>query len=244
MNKAKRAIIIVVQLFFIAVIVFCGIKIYNWNRENQKNQNILEEVSEAVTVNENNENIIDFEKLKAINSECVGYIKIGGFDIEYPVVQHEDNSYYLTHNFENQYNSAGWIFADYRNKVDGTDKNLIIYGHNRRDGSMFARLRETLNEGWFDTEEKNKIEFITEQEDSTYEIFSVYKIEPEEYYIQTGFTNNSFEEFINTIKNRSIEDFGIEVTTEDQILTLSTCDNNTQYRVVIHAKKIINQDEV
>ena len=71
-----------------------------------------------------------------------------------------------------------------------------------------------------------------------YEVFSVYQIEAEDYYIQTSFTQESFSDFIKTLKKRSITDFGVEVGENDSILTLSTCANNNQYRVVLHAKKI------
>ena len=74
-----------------------------------------------------------------------------------------------------------------------------------------------------------------------YEIFSIYQIEKEDYYIQTGFsTDADFQEFLNTIKKRSVKDLGVEVTSNDRILTLSTCGNNNNYRVVIHAKKVEN----
>jgi len=70
-------------------------------------------------------------------------------------------------------------------------------------------------------------------------VFSVYKIEKEDYYIDTEFKNNEFEKFINTLKKRSIKDFNIEVSTEDSMLTLSTCADSNKYRVVLHAIKLI-----
>ena len=163
---------------------------------------------------------------------------MNGTDIEYPVVQATDNAYYLTHSLDQSYNGAGWIFADYRNIVDSTDKNIVIYGHNRRDGSMFGTLKKILKEEWYNDENNWQIKFITEKEEIIYQVFSIYKIENEDYYITTDFFDNSFGEFIETIKNRSIKDFGVQVNENDQILTLSTCDNNNKYRVVLHAKKL------
>ena len=69
-------------------------------------------------------------------------------------------------------------------------------------------------------------------------MFSIYKIKDEDYYIKTGFEENEFLEFIDRLKNRSIKDFNVDLTTEDNILTLSTCANNNKYRIVLHAKKI------
>ena len=84
---------------------------------------------------------------------------------------------------------------------------------------------------------------ITEDEYCTYEIFSAYRIEVEDYYITTGFkSNDEFDTFINRLKKRSFRNFGVEVSGEDQILTLSTC-SNADYRVAVHAKKIVEQNE-
>ena len=70
----------------------------------------------------------------------------------------------MNHNFEKKYNIAGWIFADYKNNFDKTDKNIVIYGHNRKDGSMFGTLKNILKEEWYSNEENFVIDFITEQE--------------------------------------------------------------------------------
>lgn len=238
-NSKKRIIITLFQLIFIALIIFSGYKIYIWYTENQQSEKILEDISDTITIDSNNNDYsIDFLKLKEVNPNTVAWIKVNGTNIEYPIVQHTDNSYYLTHGFDNSYNSSGWIFLDYRNKLDSLDKNIIVYGHNRRNGKMFANLLNTLNEDWYNVEENRRILFITENEKCEYEIFSIYKILDEKYYLTTDFKNTSFKGFINTIKKRSIHDFGIDLNENDSILTLSTCDNNNDYRIVIHAKKI------
>ena len=159
--------------------------------------------------------------------------------INYPVVQAKDNNYYLRRNLDKKYNVGGSIFMDYKNKLDGTDKNIIIYGHNIKDGSMFGTLENILEEEWYNNEENYIIDLTTEKEKLKYQVFSVYKIKNEDYYIDTEFKKNEFKKFIKTLKNRSIKDFDIEVTEDDRILTLSTCADNNKYRVVLHAK-IIN----
>ena len=165
-------------------------------------------------------------------------VKVNGTDIEYVIVQSKNNDYYLTHNIEKKYNKAGWVFADYRNKLDGTDKNIVIYGHNMKDNSMFATLENILKEEWYKKEENYIVEFITAKGSQKYQVFSTYKIKNEDYYIKTEFQDNEFEEFINKIKNRSIKNFNIDITKEDNILTLSTCADNNKYRIVLHAKNI------
>ena len=249
MKKSKKIIIInIICVILIGILIYSGIKIYNWYKENQNSKKVVKQISETVTIqqDENEEQkqyIVDFNSLKEQNDETVAWIKVNNTNIEYPIVKTSNNSYYLTHSFDKSYNSAGWPFADYKNKFDGTDKNIVMYGHNRKDGSMFATLKGILSPEWYNNEENRNIIFNTENENSIYEVFSIYQIKNEEYYIQTEFkTEDKFEKFIETIKKRSVKDFGVEVTSEDSILTLSTCANNNKYRVVLHAKKVLKEE--
>ena len=242
-NKKKTNIPSIILLFiFIILLLYSGRRIVIWYMNNQNNKKISDEIAEFVTVDETKEDekyAVDFEKLKEKNSDIVAWLKVNGTNIETTVVKTTDNDYYLTHNFNKEYNAAGWIFADYKNKVDGTDKNLVIYGHNMRDNSMFGSLKWVINEDWYNNEDNKYITLITENETQVYEVFSVYQIEKEDYYIQTNFdTEKEFNTFAQTIKKRSKKDFNVDVNKEDTILTLSTCANNNKYRVVLHAKKI------
>ena len=144
----------------------------------------------------------------------------------------------MNHSFDKSYNSAGWLFMDYRNKFDGTDKNIIIYAHNRRDGSLFGTLKNILTESWQNNIDNYVIPLINENEKEEYQVFSIYKIEKEDYYIKTNFKDNEWEEFLKKIKSRSIKSFDVNVSKNDSILTLSTCADNNKYRVVLHAKKM------
>ena len=241
-KKDKKAILItLLSLIFVLGIIISIIYIAKWYLDNKENKELENKLANAVIIeqeSENKEYNINFEELKAINSETIGWLKVNGTDIEYAVVKTKNNSYYLNHNFERKYNIAGWIFADYKNNFNGTDKNIVIYGHNRKDGSMFGTLKNILKEEWYSNEENLIIDFITEKEQAKYQVFSVYKIKNEDYYINTEFKENEFSTFIKTLKNRSIKDFEIEITENDSILTLSTCADNNKYRVVLHAKKI------
>lgn len=233
---------IILLCIFIILLFLSGTKIVIWYMNNQNNKKISDEISKLVTVDETKEDekyAVDFEKLKETNSDVVAWLKVNGTNIETTVVKTTDNDYYLTHNFNKEYNSAGWIFADYKNKLDGTDKNLVIYGHNMRDNSMFGSLKWVINEDWYNNGDNKYITLITESETQVYEVFSVYQIEKEDYYIQTNFdTEQEFNIFAQTIKKRSKKDFNVDVNKEDAVLTLSTCANNNKYRVVLHAKKI------
>ena len=241
-NKKIIALSIIRIIFFITLFV-SAIYIVKWYIDSKQNEMLEEKVSEAIIVeaienNTTNEYKIDFEKLKSVNNQVVAWLRVKGTQVEYPIVQAKDNNYYLKRNLDKKYNVGGWIFADYKNKLDGTDKNIVIYGHNMKDDSMFGSLKNILNEEWYNNQENYVIDFINENEEQKYQVFSVYKIEKEDYYINTEFKNNEFEEFIDTLKNRSIKDFNIDISPEDSILTLSTCAENNKYRVVLHAKRI------
>jgi len=239
LNKKKIILNVLIVIFLIALIVSI-VYIAKWLIDSRENKKIAEKVSEAIieNVEEELEYKVDFEKLKEINNQIVAYLKVNGTKIEYAVVQAKDNNYYLRRNLDKKYNVGGSIFMDYKNKLDGTDKNIVIYGHNIKDGSMFGTLKNILDEEWYNNEENYIIDLITEKEEQKYQVFSVYKIKNEDYYIDTEFKKNEFKKFIKTLKDRSIKNFGIEVTEEECILTLSTCANNNKYRIVLHAQRI------
>lgn len=244
--KVKRLVILLCIIICVIGLVYSVYNIIKWKLENNKVEEIQETIKESITIEEPIEKgeksildrySVDFDELKKVNSEVVGYIKVENTNIESTIVKHNDNSYYLNHSFDKKWNTAGWIFAHYKNKYDGTDRNYVIFGHARKDGSMFGTLKNIFSKEWLDA--NNKVIFITENSKSIYEVFSVYQVEAEEYYINTDLQNDKeYEEFINKVKSRSLKDFNVEVTTADRLLTLSTCDDSGQYRVVLHAKEI------
>lgn len=235
-------LLILLQIIFVAIFIYSGYHIINWYRENNENKEIFGRLTEAVKIEKDEDGTnyfkIEFDKMKQINENIIAWIKINNTKVEYPIVQGDDNSYYLTHSIDKKYNASGSIFVDSQNKLDGTDKNIVIYGHNRRDGSMFGTLKNALNKEWYDNEENKYITIVTPDKEIQYEIFSIYQIEKEDYYIKKNFTDAEFKEFVDIIKSRSVKDFATEVDESINILTLSTCANDSKYRVVIHAKEI------
>ena len=215
--------------------VLIGYNVYKlvfWKIDVTKNETIKKELNGSI-----NKNIVNFKYLKKKNKDTIAYIKVNNTNIDYIVVKTDDNSYYLNHNFNNEKNIAGWIFADYRNKLDETDKNIIIYGHNMRDGSMFETLKYVLNKDWYTNEENHIVTFVTEKGLYKYQVFSSYSIKAEDYYITTNFNNDDeYYKFINKLKDRSIYDYKVELSSTDQILTLSSCIGDGKERVVLHAK--------
>ena len=246
-KKYKKAILnLILYIILLSILIYSGIKIFKWYKDKTNNNKMVEQIKSTVIVEEKNEDennkeeyTVDFSKLKKQNNEAIAWLKVNNTNVEYPVVKGTNNSFYLNHSFDKSKNSAGWIFADYKNKFDNTDKNIVIYGHNMRDGSMFGSMLNILDAKWYENEENTNITLYTENEKCIYKVFSIYKIESEDYYIKTEFSDdNNFEQFVNTIKKRSIKEFNTDVSKDDNILTVSTCANNNKYRVVLHAKKI------
>ena len=237
-NK-KKIITLILMLVFALMFIISTIKIVNYLKDNKENRQIQSKISKAITVTPNKEDKynVDFKLLKQENPDTVAYLKVNGTNIDYVVVKGNDNSYYLNHNFNKKVNVSGWIFADYHNKFNGTDTNIVIYGHNTMDGSMFGTLKNVLTKDWNQEEDNKKIMLVTSKDINYYKVFSVYKIEEEDYYINTTFnTDKEFEDFIKRLKFRSIYQYEVSVTKNDKILTLSTCTVDGTKRVVLHAK--------
>ena len=241
--NVKNITSFILFVIFLTLFIISGTKVINYIKDARNNKVLYEELAHFTIENEDNTSNkynIDFASLKQKNSDTVGFIKVNGTDVNRIVVKGTDNNFYLTRNFEKEYNVSGWIFADYRNKLDGSDKNIIIYGHNMRTNDMFGTLKNILNTNWQEDENNREIIFVTENEEAIYKVFSVYQIEAEDYYLQTDFQEGEFKEYIDTVKSRSAYDFNVEVDENDNILTLSTCANDSKYRVILHAKKEIN----
>lgn len=176
-------------------------------------------------------------ELKAQNSDTVGWIQIPGTQISYPLMHTSDDSYYLNHTFSKKLNSAGSIFMETQNSADFTDLHTIIYGHNMKNGSMFAGLKNYSSASYLVAHPKVYIDL----EDGThaYQIFSVYEAEADSDSYTIGFApDETYEEYLKKIKERSLYDTSVSVTKEDSVITLSTCTKHGEKRFLVHAKKL------
>lgn len=186
---------------------------------------------------------VDFTNLLKQNKDTVGWLIVNNTNVNYPVVQTTNNDYYLKHAFDRSNNSAGWVYADFRNNFDELSKNTVIYAHGRKDKVMFGSLTNTLSSKWYTNKENQIIQFSTLKYNTMWQIFAIYKYEAESYYITTDFSSDdSFLEFAETMKKRSIYDFGIDLNKDDKILTLSTCYNDNGIRLVVQAKLVKIQE--
>ncbi len=180
-----------------------------------------------------------FDELKEINNDTVGWLKVNNTNIDYPVVKYEDNDFYLKNDYYKNSNRHGWIFMDYRNDPINLNRNTIIYGHNLANQKMFGTLRYALNKSWYKKTNNQIITFNTTKENLKWQIFSIYKVPVTTDYLKTVFNSDEdYLEFIKMITERSIYDFKVDFDASDIILTLSTCSNGNDQRLVVHAKLI------
>ena len=176
-----------------------------------------------------------FETLLKKNNDTVGWIQINNTKVNYPVVQADSNSYYLNRDYFKKKNSMGWIFMDYRNNIENLDRNTIIYGHNIKQGIMFGTIKNMMNKSWYSNANNQLITFNTLNKNMKWKIFSLYQINETEDYLKTEFeSDDDYMNFLNMLKNRSKNNFNVELTPESKILTLSTCFSHTT-RHVVHA---------
>lgn len=266
--KKKYRTMIRVTFFTLSsfIFLFSMFKIVLWDFENKKTEKLEKKIGEKIEIielpednNEENSNLVNepvlqtdiywkykdvslidvnLTELKKDNEDTIGWIQVLGTDINYPIVQSDDNEYYLKRDFSQKRNTGGWIFLDYRNNINELSYNNIIYGHMRKNGSMFGSLKNVLTNKWQNNTDNHLIKISTDKYSYLFQMFSIYTIPNETYYIQTDFsTTNSYKDFLNTLVSRSIYNFNTEVNEEAKILTLSTCHNNDD-RLVVHAKLI------
>ena len=262
--RFRKWVIVVFLIFFLSVFLISINQVYNWFKDNKEIDKLADNVIENTNIkekkdNKNTEKVnppedkandywdyikmnlleVNFNNLIAKNSDAVGWIQVKGTNINYPIVKTTDNNFYLNHAFDKSKNEAGWVFMDYRNDAVNFNQNTIIYAHSRLTGSMFGSLKNILDSSWYSNKENHIIRLSTPTENTMWQVFSVYTIPKESYYITPTFnTDEEYLEFLNTIKNRSEVEFSGTVNTSDKVLTLSTCKDNFGNRIVMHAKLI------
>lgn len=261
-NKIEKYACLSVLVVSALVFTISSYKLAIWQNENNKIKKIsgsisniadVTEVKESDNPSDNNVEVVsddyfkykdvsmldvNFNELLKQNSDTKGWIKVEGTNVNYPFVQSSDNEYYLKHSYDNTYNKKGWVFLDYRNNMDNLDKNTILYAHGLMNNAMFGSLRRTVKQDWSKNKNNRVIKVSTPSSMLLFEVFSSYTIEPESYYITSEFSSNEeFSTFIDTIKSRSFYDYNTPVSTDDKILTLSSCYDDKK-RMVLHAKLI------
>ena len=190
--------------------------------KNSKNPQILEE----------------YQKFYTLNKDFVGWIKIEGTDIDYPVLQNKEHpETYLSHNFFGKEDRSGAIFLDSAASIFPKDKNIVLYGHNMSDGSMFGQLKNFKDKTFY--EEHPFFEFDTIYEKSTYRAAAVFITDISEnqeffYYNFCNYDEQEFQKYVDFIEKNKLYDTGCELAYGESFVMLSTCNGHaTDSRLVI-----------
>ncbi len=202
-----------------------------------------EETTEATTEATEPQILDEYQALYDLNNDMVGRIWIDGTKLDYPVLQTpNEKDYYLKRNFDRKASEWGAIYAWEKADINKPSDNITIFGHNMKDGSMFAALNDYITkETW---EENPWIFFDTLYEYHTYKIFAVFKTTAEEglgfpyHRFVDASSEAEFNEFVQTCKNLSFYDTGITPVYGDKLICLSTCEYTDPYgngRLVVAA---------
>ena len=220
----------IINVVLILAIIFSLYKVISKVVDYKESKNAYEKVREV----KNNSNNFSEELIKR-NEDYKMWIEVPNTNINYPVVQGKDNDFYLNHDFNKKESSSGAIFIDYKNNID-KDKNIIIYGHNMKNKSMFQNLMKFKDEEFW--KENKEIILTIDGKRYEYEIFSSYISNSEDMNLKTNFENDDeYLKYIDDIKKKSIFHRDIDIKSNDRIITLSTCSyEEDDARMIIHGK--------
>ena len=228
-RKARRKNMILNVILVAAIVVFCvsAFKLLQIGKGYKDGQSEYEKVRDVAIKNADDKEKfrVDFDELMKINDDTVGWIRFykEPSQINYPVVQGEDNDLYLHKTFSANENTLGAIFVDAAASSDFTDKNTIIYGHRMKDGSMFRKLEEYKDKDFW---KENPYFYIytPDGKEITYKIYSVGQVlDTSDTYLTSFAGEEDYQKFLDMTMKEADYDTGVKVTTDDTIVTLSTC---------------------
>ena len=203
-------------------------------------ENSTEVTEEAVQEEEVQNSPVDWEGLWAVNPDVYAWITVPGTVIDYPILQHAtDNTYYLYYNIDGSYGYPGCIYTENMNSKDFTDNNTVIYGHNMKNGSMFAGLHKFEDKEFFDGHQKVLI--YTPEKEYEYTIFAAYIYDDRHLLYSFDFSNEdvyaSYLETVQSMRDLSADlRSDVTVTKENKIITLVTCmANQADKRLLVQA---------
>jgi len=253
MGKYKKNICIIAAVALLGVTAFCGYQIYHHYSQEAEQVEAFDDLTKIVeqppdteeaVLTEDGTALPEYGDLFLQNSDMVGWIKIDGTSINYPVMQTPDNpNYYLKRNFYKEYSDLGVPYIQ-ENCDLATSDNLIIYGHHIRGQKMFGALESYKAQSFY--EEHKIIQFDTLTEHVEYEIIAVFKTVA---YSSSGYRyydfvdsedESSFDAYVDKCKELSLYDTGVTAEYGDRLITLSTCEYSANNgRLVVVAKKVV-----
>lgn len=213
--------------------------IYEKVQEEKKELPKQETVEEPETVPEQVEIPVNFQELQAMNPDIYAWIEIPGTEVNYPIVQSaNDREYYLDHTIEGAEGLPGSIYTENLNTTTFEDKNTVVYGHNMRDKSMFGGLKYYADSTYM--QEHKQIYIYTPEHIYTYEVFGAVTYDDRHLLLSYDFNHTEdYQAFLDSLSQMRNMNTYIDkerpVTTEDRILTLSTCTGNEQQRFLVEA---------
>lgn len=242
----KNKILTIIEIILIIILATSLYRIYDYNKNDKAFKADTREVQEKFEKkelktpdpkvdekeNRNREAIKRIEDLRKDYPSIIAWIKVGGTDIDYPIVKGSDNNYYLNHNYKNEYNVFGAIFMDYRNMENFSDQNTIIYGHNNARAGNFKDLHKYEQEGFF--KEDRFIEIYSLEGYKKYKVFAVYNAGPHDNFRNTSYLDEEGAKFLEYVKERSIVK-GVMPDEIKDMITLQTCSPGDT-RLVVQAK--------
>ena len=235
-------LLIIISLTYIIHYLYI---MHNINKESKLLNNIIENTNiiaeEPGSIENNDEEIsktermLKLEELQKDNSDIVAWIEIENTNINYPVLQCSNNDFYMNHNYKKEYSIGGSIFLDKDYDWNLPSSNLLIYGHNLKNGTMFNNLLKYQNKKFF--ESHPTIRFTTNKEDTTYEIIATFKSKLyyktdtnvfRYYYFINASNESDYNNFVTNAKKASLYDTGKTAKYGDSLMTLSTCAYHTK----------------
>lgn len=253
--RFRKGIVLILSIAIIAAIIYLVTYFYNDWKSKSYMQDLASSVDEAFEEDEknnvknnsaNSKVLQELAELKKENSDLVGWLKIDGTNINYPVVHIEgDNDYYLNHDFKKEYSELGAIYLDKDCSVSKPTDNFLIYGHRNINGQMFETLTRYKEESFY--KEHPTVQFATLDEVAEYEIIAVFQSQVylksqdvfKYYFFKDAENEEEFDDYIKNIKKLSMYDIEETASYGDQLITLSTCDYHVEDgRFAVVAKKI------
>ncbi|MCU6763031.1 Sortase (surface protein transpeptidase) [uncultured Roseburia sp.] len=234
-NKKPGHVVLTIILV-ICIIIFCisAWQLYKIFSNYHKSDTEYKQIQTDVTSETDDSFSVDFEKLQKQNPDCIGWIRFEHLDISYPIMQGNDNDYYLHRTFEKTNLAAGSIFMDYQNASDFSDMNTFIFGHNMKNDSMFGLLGDFKDESTY--KENPYFWIYTPKAAYRYDIFSCYvaDADTDTYTIYHG-ESEDYTAYIQKLKNNSAYPIDVDVDGSDKIITLSTCTaSGYDYRYIVN----------
>lgn len=233
-------------LFIIALLIFLysAYQLYTIFKANYDEKKEIERISEIANIpaDPNQPFSVNWDELRTVNSDVVGWILIPNTNISYPIVQTKNNEYYLNMTFEKQSNYAGAIFMDKDAQGDFSDNNTFIYGHNTRHGTMFGQLENFVEADFFNT---NPYMYIfTPEQNYRGEIISFHSTKAGTDFYQYGIKDvDQWQRYLDLIRNVELVHKDVALGQSDRLVSLSTCSYEiqgelTDQRYLLHAKLV------